>query len=85
MKRTIVSIVPVFLVFLFMGCMSYAQTRTGSIRGTVTDVEGEFLPGATVALSGEKLMGGGRSIIANAFRVKDLRTTCNACTSFEST
>ncbi len=59
------SMLAIFTALLLMGSMSYAQTRTGSIRGTVTDTEGEFLPGATVELSGEKLMGGVRSIITN--------------------
>jgi hypothetical protein len=57
--------IAISVTLLLMGSMSYAQTRTGSIRGTVTDTEGEFLPGATVELSGEKLMGGVRSIITN--------------------
>ena len=56
---------PIFTVFLLMASMSYAQTRTGSLRGIVTDSEGEILPGATVELVGEKLMGGVHSIITN--------------------
>ncbi len=65
MRKTIVSLIAIFSVFLLLGSMSYAQTRTGSIRGTVTDSEGEILPGATVELSGEKLLGGARSVITN--------------------
>jgi hypothetical protein len=65
MRRTIVSMLAIFTALLLMGSMSYAQTRTGSIKGTVSDTEGEFLPGATVELSGEKLMGGVRSIITS--------------------
>jgi hypothetical protein len=65
MRRTIVSKIVIVAVFLLMGSMSYAQIRTGSIRGTVADTEGEFLPGATVELSGEKLMGGVHSIVTN--------------------
>ena len=29
-----------------------AQTTTGTLRGTVTDTSGAFLPGATVELTG---------------------------------
>ncbi len=65
MRRTIVSMIAIFTVLLLMGSISYAQIRTGSIRGTVTDTEGEILPGATVELVGEKLMGGTRSILTN--------------------
>jgi len=65
MRRTIISMVAISAVLLLMGSMSYAQIRTGTITGTVTDTEGEILPGATVGLSGEKLLGGVRSIITN--------------------
>ncbi len=65
MRRTIISMLAISTVLLLMGGMSYAQSRTGSIRGTVTDTEGQPLPGATVGLSGEKLMGGMRSLITN--------------------
>lgn len=65
MRRTIMSMVAISTVLLLMGSMSYAQIRTGTIKGKVIDSEGEILPGATVGLSGEKLMGGVRSIITN--------------------
>jgi len=35
-----------------------AQVQTGSITGTLTDTSGAVLPGVTVSLSGEKLIGG---------------------------
>jgi hypothetical protein len=35
-----------------------AQVQTGSITGAVTDSSGAVLPGATVSLSGDKLIGG---------------------------
>ncbi|HZP47138.1 MAG TPA: TonB-dependent receptor [Vicinamibacterales bacterium] len=37
---------------------AYAQVQTGSITGIVTDESNAVLPGATVSLSGEKLIGG---------------------------
>lgn len=65
MRRIIISMAAIFAAFLLIGSMSFVQIRTGTIAGTVKDTEGEILPGATVELSGEKLMGGGRSIITN--------------------
>ena len=65
MRRKIISTVAISTVLLLMGSMSYAQIRTGTITGIVTDSTGEILPGATVGLSGKKLMGGVRSIITN--------------------
>ena len=65
MRRTIISMLAISTALLLMGSMSYAQIRTGSIVGTVTDTTGEILPGATAELSGEKLLGGVRSIITN--------------------
>ena len=65
MRKIAASFLAVSMALLFIVSMSYAQTRTGSIRGTVKDSEGQALPGATITLSGEKLMGGTRSIIAD--------------------
>jgi len=51
----------IFLILLlFFACTSFifAQGRqTGSISGTVMDKEGNFLPGATVTISGPALLG----------------------------
>jgi len=65
MRKTTVSMIAISTALLLMGSLSYAQIRTGTIAGTVTDTEGEILPGATVELSGEKLLGGVRSFITN--------------------
>ena len=37
---------------------AYAQVQTGSITGTITDVSGGVMPGVSVSLSGDKLIGG---------------------------
>ncbi len=65
MRRTIISMVAISTALLLMGSINYAQIRTGTITGTVTDEDGVFLPGATVELSGEKLLGGVHSVVTN--------------------
>ncbi|MFN8061735.1 MAG: TonB-dependent receptor [Vicinamibacterales bacterium] len=42
-----------------------AQVQTGSISGTVTDASGAILPGVTVSLTGEKLIGGAQSAVTD--------------------
>src|SRR6185369_14590830 len=37
---------------------AYAQVQTGSITGTITDVSSGVMPGVSVSLSGDKLIGG---------------------------
>ncbi|MFQ5721478.1 MAG: TonB-dependent receptor domain-containing protein [Candidatus Aminicenantales bacterium] len=65
MRKAITSIVAISITLLLVGNISYAQRRTGIIKGTVTDTEGGFLPGSTVTLSGKKLMGGTRSVVTD--------------------
>jgi outer membrane receptor protein involved in Fe transport len=43
-----------------------AQVQTGSIVGAVSDVSGGVMPGVTVSLSGERLIGGVRTFITDA-------------------
>jgi outer membrane receptor protein involved in Fe transport len=51
---------PILCVFLFLlGCYSFAssQAQTGSIRGYVSDDEGNVLPGVNVTISSPSMMG----------------------------
>ena len=48
-------------VALLVATFAHAQVQTGSITGVVSDTTGAILPGATVSLSGEKLIGGTQS------------------------
>lgn len=43
-----------------------AQVQTGSITGTATDASGGVLPGVSVSLSGEKLIGGTQTEVTDA-------------------
>jgi hypothetical protein len=47
-----------WLVVLLAAPAAIAQVQTGSITGNVTDASSAVLPGVTVTLSGEKLIGG---------------------------
>ncbi len=61
-KRTVmvVSIVGVLLLF---SLSASAQTRTGRILGQVTGVDGAPMPGVTITVSSENLMGGSRNAV----------------------
>jgi protocatechuate 3,4-dioxygenase beta subunit len=45
---------------------AHAQVQTGSVTGTVTDSSNAVLPGATVTLTGERLIGGVSSQVTDS-------------------
>ena len=45
------------LLFLSSGASAFAQ-QTGSIVGAVSDTSGAVMPGVTVTLTGDRLIGG---------------------------
>jgi hypothetical protein len=51
---------------LLAAASAYAQVQTGSITGTVTDSSNAVLPGVTVSLSGDRLIGGVQTQVAGA-------------------
>jgi hypothetical protein len=55
---SIVRSVLVCVCCLLTAVVAQAQVQTGSITGNVTDSSGAVLPGVSVSLSGEKLIGG---------------------------
>src|SRR5437762_10185209 len=53
-------------VCLLAAARAGAQVQTGSIVGIVTDASGAVLPGATVSLSGERLIGGPQAQVTDS-------------------
>ena len=54
------------LVWVLTAATAHAQVQTGSITGTVTDSSNAVLPGATVTVSGERLIGGAAVQVSDA-------------------
>src|SRR5919106_1392983 len=60
------SIGPLYvLLCLLVAAPATAQVQTGSIVGAVTDASGAVLPGVTVSLSGERLIGGVQTFVTD--------------------
>jgi len=62
MKRTTLILVAVAGLALTMGLPAYGQT-TGRLRGTVVGLDGLAMPGVTVTIRSEVLMGGSRTAV----------------------
>jgi hypothetical protein len=58
----------VCILALTLAGTAQAQT-TGDIRGTLTDSTGAVLPGASVTIYGDVLLGGSRSMVTNELGV----------------
>ena len=57
MSKKILKILFVLSLSIGLATATLAQQQTGSIRGTITDTEGNVLPGVTVTASSKVLMG----------------------------
>jgi outer membrane receptor protein involved in Fe transport len=56
----------VFATLLALAADATAQVQTGSIVGVVTDVSGAVLPGVTITVTGDRLIGGAQTFITDA-------------------
>jgi outer membrane receptor protein involved in Fe transport len=55
-----------WIVVLLAATAAVAQVQTGSITGIVTDSSNAVLPGATITLTGDRLIGGAATQVADA-------------------
>jgi hypothetical protein len=61
------AVVGVMCVAMLLGAgLASAQVQTGSIAGTVSDSSGALLPGVSVTLTGERLIGGPQTQVSDA-------------------
>ena len=56
----------VFLLFLFVSQLAFAQKDTGAIEGTIVDSNAHPVPGVSVTASSPSLIGGSRTVYTNA-------------------
>src|SRR4029453_6703971 len=64
-RRAVVGVVMCVAVMLGASVAS-AQVQTGSIAGSVSDTSGALLPGVSVTLTGERLIGGPQVQVTDA-------------------
>jgi type 1 fimbria pilin len=64
--RLVHRVVLCVLCVLAAATAAVAQVQTGSITGTVTDSSNAVLPGATITLTGDRLIGGAATQVADA-------------------
>jgi outer membrane receptor protein involved in Fe transport len=75
MTRRSIILLSVLVLFAVASEPLIAQSTTGRLRGTVTDSDGGVIPGVTVTISSEVLMGGTRTAVTGdtgAFRFTGL-------------
>lgn len=66
MNRSAYMAVCAFTLWVWGSTNAYAQVATGSIAGTVMDTSGAVMPGVTVSLSGERLIGGTQTVVTDS-------------------